>query len=126
MNGYLLDSDILIWYLRGNAEFVELVQGLAQTARLGCSVVSIMEVEAGMRQREEAKTIAFLDGLQDFPVEKAVARKAASYIREFKLQGVTLDFADCLIAATAGLNNLTLVTANLAHYPMTDVLLHTD
>ena len=124
MNGYLLDSDVIIWRLRGNLEVLALLRELAEKERLCCSVVSVLEVEAGMRKGEERGTAAFLDGLQDFPVDKTVARKAAHYLRQFRPKGVTLDFADCLIAATASLNDLVLVTKNVAHYPMEDVQLY--
>ena len=124
MNGYLLDSDVIIWRLRGKPEVLALLRGLAERERLCCSVVSVLEVQAGMRKSEERGTVAFLDGLQDFPVDKAVARKAAQYLREFRPKGVTLDFADCLIAATVSLNDLVLVTNNVSHYPMEDVELH--
>jgi len=124
VNGYLLDSDVIIWRLRGNQEVLALLRELAERERLCCSVVSVLEVEAGMRKGEERGTAAFLDGLQDFPVDKAVARKAAHYLREFRPKGVTLDFADCLIAATASLNDLVLVTKNVTHYPMQDVELY--
>jgi predicted nucleic acid-binding protein len=124
VNGYLLDSDVIIWRLRGNPEVLTLLRDLAERQRLCCSVVSVLEVEAGMRKGEERRTAAFLDALLDLPVNKAVARRAAGYLREFRPKGVTLDFADCLIAATAGLNDLVLVTKNVTHYPMEDVQLH--
>lgn len=124
MNGYLLDSDVIIWRLRGNPEVLALLRDLAERERLCCSVVSVLEVEAGMRKGEERGTVSFLDGLQAFSVDKAVARKAAHYLREFRPRGVTLDFADCLIAATASLNDLVLVTKNVTHYPMEDVQLY--
>ena len=124
MNGYLLDSDVIIWRLRGNPEVLALLRELAERERLGCSVVSMLEVEAGMRKGEERGTLAFLDGLQDLPVDKAVAKKAAHYLREFRPRGMTLDFADCLIAATASLNDLVLVTKNVTHYPMDDLQLY--
>jgi predicted nucleic acid-binding protein len=124
VNGYLLDSDIIIWRLRGNPEVLLLLRELAARERLCCSVVSVLEVEAGIRKGEEKGTVAFLDGLLDFPVDKDVARKAAHYLREFRPKGVTLDFADCLIGATASLNDLVLVTNNVTHYPMEDVELY--
>jgi predicted nucleic acid-binding protein len=124
MNGYLLDSDILIWYLRGGPEIVKKVKLLGSKDYLGCSVISILEVEAGMKPGEEEKTIAFLEGLRSYPIDKSVARKAAAYIRQFKPKGISLDFADTLIAATASLNNLTLVTINVVHYPMEDIKLY--
>jgi predicted nucleic acid-binding protein len=54
------------------------------------------------------------------------ARKVVHYIRESKFKGITLDFADSLITATASINNPTLLTLNADHYPMGDVPLHQE
>lgn len=126
MRNYLLDSDVLIWYLRGKPEIVQTIRSLSRESRLGCSVISVLEVEAGMKAGEEKRTAAFLDGLESYPVDKAIARKSAAYIREFRIEGITLDFADTIIAATVHLNDLTLVTINLAHYPMEDIELYRE
>ncbi len=124
MKNYLLDSDVLIWYLRDKPEIVEAVSLLGQEGWLGCSVISILEVGAGIKPGEEERTITFLEGLESYPVDKSAAQRAAGYIREFRSKGITLDFADTLIAATASLNNLMLVTINVAHFPMDDIELH--
>lgn len=124
MRDYLLDSDVLIWYLRGKPEIVQAIKSLSRESRLGCSVISALEVEAGLKPGEETRTATFLDGLEGYPVDRATARKTAAYIREFRRKGITLDFADMIIAATANLNDLTLVTVNFTHYPMEDIELY--
>jgi PIN domain nuclease of toxin-antitoxin system len=58
---YLIDSDVLIWHLRGHQPTVQLLRSLVQTSPqeeavlpLGCSVISVFEVWAGMRTGGES------------------------------------------------------------------------
>ena len=51
---YLLDSDVLIWQLRDQRETVELLAKLSKRGILACSVVSIVEIQAGARRGELA------------------------------------------------------------------------
>jgi predicted nucleic acid-binding protein len=69
-------------------------------------------------------TRQFLNVLYKIPVDEAMAFKAAEYWREFRRQGVTLGQADTLIAATARVLNIILVTYNRDHYPMKDIELY--
>jgi len=121
VNGYLLNSDILIWHLRGRPEVVRLLESLAERGELGVSAVSVLEVQAGVKAGEEERTNAFLEGLTCFAVDRGIANRAGEYIRTYKAKGVSLDFADSLVAATAVLHNLTLVTKNVSHYPMPEL-----
>jgi predicted nucleic acid-binding protein len=131
---YLIDTDVLIWHLRGHRPTVRLLRELAQEGRegeegegvlpLGCSVISVFEVRAGMRPEEETTTEQLLSSLERYPVDEAVARRAADYYRAFARRGVTLHIADLLIAATAALRRLTLVTYNPDHFPMEDLKIY--
>lgn len=121
---YLLDSDVLIWQLRGQEETVELLAKLSREAPLACSVVSIVEIQAGVRPGEENKTSALLDALKAYNVTPAIAKLAGTFIRNYRAQGITLDFVDSIVAATAVIHDLTLLTYNPKHYPMTEVKLY--
>ncbi len=121
MNDYLLDTDILIWYLRGKGDIVGLVQRLAENSQLHISAISRTEVLIGMLPKEEKQTKEFLSSLVTCPVDKEVADLAGEYIRLFRKEGVTVEIPDALIAATAVINDLILVTLNIKHYPMEDV-----
>jgi predicted nucleic acid-binding protein len=49
MADFLLDSDVVIWHLRGRAEVVELVLTLVRRGRVGLSAITRAEVLLGMR-----------------------------------------------------------------------------
>ena len=121
---YLLDSDVLIWQLRDQEETVELLARLSKRGILACSVMSIVEVQAGVRRGEEKKTNALLDSLQAYDVTPAIANLAGKFIRDYRAKGITLDFVDSIIAATAVIHGLTLFTYNTKHYSMPEVKLH--
>ena len=121
---YLLDSDVLIWQLRDQEETVELLARLSKRGILACSVMSIVEIQAGVRRGEEKKTNALLDSLKAYDVTPAIANLAGTFIRDYRAKGITLDFADSIVAATAVIHGLTLLTYNVKHYPMHDVKLH--
>lgn len=121
MNDYLLDTDILIWHLRGRDDIVRLMEKLAERNRLHISAISRTEVLVGTLPKEEKKTKELLSSLATCPIEEKVADMAGEYIRLFRKEGVTINIPDALIAATAVINDLVLVTLNLKDYPMKDV-----
>jgi len=119
----LLDSDIVIWILRGDEPMVQFYDQLVELfgQNLAVSVITVYEVLAGMRPEEEQKTREFLGKLSRLPVTEEIAEKAAEYYREFRAKGQTLHIADLLIAATAFCYGLPLVTLNKDDFPMTDI-----
>jgi predicted nucleic acid-binding protein len=121
MAEFLLDSDLVIWHLRGRASIVELVLSLARKGRLALSAISRAEVLLGMRDSERDLTLLFLDNCETLPVTTATADRAGEIIRGFRARGVTLSLPDALIGATALLASIPLYTCNPKHYPMTDL-----
>lgn len=123
MADYLLDSDVILWFLRGRGDAVALVKELSARGMLGCSALSLIEVLMGVRPKDELATEAFLGSLRAYPVDRPVATRAASLIRQYKTRGRTLQLADAAIAATCFAYDLTLVTYNRKDYPMPDLRL---
>jgi len=121
VDDYLLDSDVIIWFLRGKEEIVNLIKSLAKEKPIGCSPLSIIEIKLGMKKGEEDATNLFFDTIKVWAVDKEIANEAANYILSYKKKGIILDFADATIAATCKLKNLILLTYNADHYPMQEV-----
>jgi predicted nucleic acid-binding protein len=121
MADFLLDSDVVIWHLRGRAEVVEIVLALARRGRIGLSAITRAEVLLGMREPERALTLGFLDSCETLPVAAETADRAGEIFRSFRSQGVTLSLPDTLIGATALLASIPLYTCNPRHYPMPDL-----
>jgi predicted nucleic acid-binding protein len=124
MSRFLLDSDIIIWHLRGRPEVTEMLRDLQRAGLPACSALSVLEVLLGVKKGEEEKTERFLGSLRVFDVTREIAAVAARLIREGKPRGITLDLPDAVIAGTCILHGLTLVTYNTKHYPIADLKFH--
>src|SRR3990172_4566668 len=111
----LFDTDILIWFLRGNAKAAAAID---QANERNISVVAYMELLQGAKNKSEVKAIrSFLNdfGFSIVPLTENIGHRAAVYMEEYCLK-VDMCLADALLAATAVENNLTLYTANTKHY----------
>ncbi len=105
----IIDSDVLIWYLRGNKKsfnFIEKHEGFY------ISVISYMELIQGMRNKHELNI--FRKKFRDWKAEIAyineeISAKAMFYI-ERNFLSHSLELADALIGATALVYGLPLVT----------------
>ena len=101
-DNYLLDTDVLVSYLRGHVQTVGLIKDLAKTgATFSISVITVVEVEAGVRAGEKPKTRELLDTTEILVLDAPMAILAGSFLRENRSKGITLSLADAMIAATA-------------------------
>jgi tRNA(fMet)-specific endonuclease VapC len=116
MTDYLFDTDALIELLRGrNANIRSRVA--RHVARIQFSTVSLSELEYGvLRSPSQANNrIAVSELMQvstTHPVTDEVARAAAGIRHELSVTGRAIGPFDLLIAATAVVHGLTLVTGN--------------
>ncbi len=119
---YLFDTDVLIAYLRGYPKAVELLKDLAaEESDFLISPVTVIEIEAGIRDAEKPKTYELLDIFEVCTVDRTIAHLAGSFLKKYRKKGVTLGLGDVIIAATAFTHDLTLVTYNMNHYPMSEL-----
>jgi predicted nucleic acid-binding protein len=120
-----VDSDILIWHLRGERRAARLLRrlGRAADAELWTGAMQRAEVVFFMRPHEEAATVSFLSRLHTQPVTQAIVDRAgALYRRWHPSHGIGVN--DALLAATAESTGGKIVTQNVKHYPMPDVVVH--
>ena len=77
MAGFLLDSTVLIDYLRGHSEVVAKLDVLLEEGqKLGICAINVAEVFAGMRDREREATERWLSSLDWFDISYEVAQEA--------------------------------------------------
>jgi hypothetical protein len=124
MSKFLLDSDVIIWHLRGRKEVTEMLRDLQRFDLPACSALSVLEVQLGVKKGEEDKTDRFLRSLRIIDVNRDIANMAAKLIREHRAKGVTLDLPDAVIAGSCILYDLILVTYNTKHYPISGLRFH--
>ena len=111
----LVDTDVLIWYLRGNQNAYDLIHSIGDFA---ISAVTYMELVQGMRNKEELR--ALKQALKQWRVKtiymtEEISAQALFYVEEYFLSH-SMQLADALIGATCTTHGMTLYTANDKHY----------
>ena len=114
----LLDTTVLIDYLRGRPAVERVVSLLAHGDTLCTSPVNVEEIIRGLRVPEAAAVEQLFDGLRVVPIGRAEGRQAGQWRRQFSAHGITLSQADCLIAASAHAAGAILATGNPRRFPM--------
>ena len=111
----LIDTDILIWYLKGNENAYQIIE---ESSHFFISVVTYMELVQGMRNKNELN--ALRKSLHNWNTQilylsEEISIKAMFYIEQHFLSH-SIHLADALIGATALIYALPVLTANDKHY----------
>lgn len=114
----LVDTSVLIDYLRGHADAAEVLERERASGPLHASEITRLEVLAGMRPSEQHATRALLSTLRWHPVDELIAEQAGELGRRWLPSHHTIDSADLAIAATALGTKTRLLTCNVRHFPM--------
>jgi hypothetical protein len=112
----LLDTNVVIDFLRGTVAAVALIRSLNSSPAL--SAVTVAEIVAGLKnRREEAGAETLFANSQVLPIGSDIARRAGVFVRLYGASQ-SVDIPDALIAATAEHHGLKLATLNVKHFPM--------
>lgn len=121
MKKILLDSDVVIEYLRENAGVVKEMDELAASqVVLAITAVTEAEIFQGLRSHERLKTEGILSSMDCLDINRDVGRLAGQYLRKFS-RSHGLEVADALIAAASVIHRFALCTFNWKHYPMSEI-----
>lgn len=118
----LVDSDVLIAHLRGEAAARDFLIERRRRGRLHASAVSVTEVTGGMRSGEREEVRRLLGRFVIHPVDQEIALRAGEFARRYRRSHTAIGLGDYLIAATADIRALDLGTLNVRHFPMFDDL----
>ena len=111
----LVDSTLVIDLTRSSTRAQQWVADQRQV--LAASEVTRTEVLRGMRSGEQRLIGAAFDQLRWFGVDQQVSTCAGELGRRFR-RSHDLAITDLLIAATAQVHGLPLMTSNVRHFPM--------
>ena len=122
MRAYI-DSDILIWHLRGEKKAAKFLNKLSQSAEyeLWIGAIQRAEIVFFMRLEEEEDTELFLSHFHTAPIDQKIVDTAGRFYRKWHPSHGT-DINDTLLAATASETGGHVFTLNKKHYPMPDVI----
>lgn len=112
----LVDTDVLIDFLRGLPEARDFVRDLPFDTAI--SAITVAELHVGVRDGGERTALqGMLETFRILSLDAEIARRGGLLRRDFgRSHGVGLN--DGLIAATAEVHGLKLASLNLKHYPM--------
>jgi predicted nucleic acid-binding protein len=111
----MIDSDVLIWYMRGNQKAYNIIE---EQNGFFISVVTYMELVQGMQNKRELtllrKTMRNWNAKLLY-INEDISTKAMFFVEQHFLSH-SIVLADALIGATAISNGLKLLTSNIKHY----------
>lgn len=115
-NAILVDTDVLIDFLRGDDRAISFV--FDNSSQIILSPIVIAELYAGVKGDNELSVLdKFISFFRTVPIDSETAKAGGLYKRDFgRSHGVGL--ADALLAAAADKENAQLKTLNVKHYPM--------
>ena len=111
----LIDTDVIIWYMRGNTNSQN---ALEKNKGFRMSVITYMELVQGLRNKNELA--ALRKALKSWDtkiiyITEEISSKAMFYVEQHYLSR-SMQLADALIGATAVSHGLPLLTGNAKHY----------
>ena len=115
----LLDTTVAIDHLRGDEVAIDLLRRLVEEDDvLAASEIVRFELVAGVRDDELRALEQFFSAVSWIPIGEDVSRAAGELARTHRRADSGIDDADYLIAATALLLEVELLTTNVRHFPM--------
>ena len=111
----IVDTDILIWHMRGNMKARRAIDKLGA---FSISAITYMEIVQGVRNKKELRALRqFIQvrGVHCISVNPEITSRAIFLLEEYSLSH-GMEMGDALIAATADNQGETLFTANVSHY----------
>ena len=115
-NTVLLDTDVLVDFLRGDNKALSFIEKFFSQIIL--SPIVVAELYAGVKGDNELAVLDnFISQFRVVPITSKIAKAGGLYKRDYgKSHGVGL--ADAILAATAENEKARLKTLNVKHYPM--------
>ena len=111
----IIDTDVLIWYMKGNEEAYREIEN---TNKFFMSVITYIELVQGMRNKEELDSLRkalCLWNAKILYISEDISAKAMFCVEQHFLSH-SLQLADALIGATAAVCSLPIFTAYDKHY----------
>jgi predicted nucleic acid-binding protein len=124
-DGVIVDTSVLIDFLKDKAPIAEAVAALITSKRIRTTGIIMAELLQGARTaQEEAYVVELLDGMPSVEVTSALWLKAGRLSCSLRRKGLTLPLSDIAIAALAIEHNLSVFTLDRHFKDIPGVKLH--
>lgn len=114
-DGPVLDSDVLIDYLRGAGPGLDLVRTLARGSGYRVTAVTAFELALGRPYRENPRPVHSLLSAPLLTLTRRAGLRGGALLRELREHGEAIDVRDAMQAGICLEANAPLVTRNLSH-----------
>lgn len=120
MTTYLLDTSVIIDYLRGKPDAVKLLD--TTEGEFFSSYICLAEIYEGIHRGENKEKMAdvvitFFSSLSGmYGIDENIAKKFGEIRADLKKKGKVIEDLDLLLAATCLTHGLTLMTYNQKHF----------
>jgi len=115
-SGPVLDSDVLIDYLRGTGPGRDLVRALAQGIGYRVTAVTAFELALGRSYRENPRPVHVLLSTPLLTLTRKAGLRGGALLGELRRGGETIDVRDAMQAGICLETGATLVTRNVSHF----------
>ncbi len=117
---FILDTDWIVHWLKGRKEIIDRVEVYRKDG-LYVSIISVAELYEGIygsKQPEKDEQILkdFLRGVTLIEITEEICKKFGELRNRLRKKGELIGDFDLLIASTALINNLTVLSDNIEHY----------
>jgi tRNA(fMet)-specific endonuclease VapC len=114
--GPVLDSDVLIDYLRGAGPGRDLVRSLIQGVGYRVTAVTAFELALGRSYRENPRPVHALLATPLLTLTRKAGLRGGALLGELRRSGETIDVRDAMQAGICLETKATLVTRNVSHF----------
>jgi tRNA(fMet)-specific endonuclease VapC len=115
-SGPVLDSDVLIDYLRGAGPGRDLVRTLSQGAGYRVTAVTAFELALGRSYRQNPRPVHALLAAPLLTLTRKAGLRGGALLGELRRAGMTIDVRDAMQAGICLETASTLVTRNVSHF----------
>ena len=121
MRAYI-DSDVLIWHLRGEKKASKLIRHLRDEEKLELWIGAMQRAEVVffMRPEEVSSTELFLSQFKTASVDQSIIDQASKLYRKWN-PSHGIDINDAILAATVQSTGGKIYCLNVKHYPFSDI-----
>lgn len=121
MKAYI-DSDVLIWHLRGEKKALHFLRKLDETdgLELWTGAMQRAEIVFHMRPEEESATLLLLSHIKTATLDQTIVDTAAGLYKKWH-PSHGIDVHDALLAATVSVHGGMIYCLNQKHYPMPEI-----
>ena len=111
----LFDTDVFIWYQRGNVKAMQLIDDQDELFISAQTYMELLQCASSKKQLVLVRSFLRDFGFAVLPITENISHRASIYVEQYTLTH-HVRAGDALVAATAIEHNFPLITGNAKHF----------